>query len=67
MCNKRWLTPLGGLIKKFLNTYKSCNNDINKFILLLKKMYPYEYMDSWEKFDEIVLPNKEAFYSELNN
>ena len=23
-------------------------------------------MDSWEKINEISLPNKEAFYSELN-
>ena len=41
------------LIKKFKNTYSSCNNDINKFVLLLRKdVYPYEYMDSWEKFNE---------------
>ena len=25
-----------------------------------------EYMDSWERFDETSLPDKEAFYSELN-
>ena len=30
-------------------------------------MYPYEYMDSWKKFNEVSLPNKESFYSELNN
>ena len=29
-------------------------------------MYPYEYMDSKEKFSETSLPNKESFYSELN-
>ena len=33
VCKKRWLTPLGKLIKKFPNTYKFCNNDINKFTL----------------------------------
>ena len=39
----------------------------NKFILLLRKgVYPYEYMDSWERFDEEFLPDKEAFYSSLN-
>ena len=47
--------------------YKFCNDDINKFVLLLRKgVYPYEYMDSWERFDETSLPDKEAFYSELN-
>ena len=52
------------LIKRFANTYEFCNEDINKFILLLRKgVYPYEYMDSWERFDETSLPDKEAFYS----
>ena len=51
---------------KFPDTYKFCNNDINKFILLLRKaVYPYEYMDSWQRFNETTLPNKKAFYSKL--
>ena len=29
-------------------------------------VYPYEYMDSWKKFDESELPPKEAFYSNIN-
>ena len=34
------------LIERFANIYKFCNNDINKFIMLLRKgVYPYEYMD----------------------
>ena len=34
------------LKKKFKNTFKFSNNDINKFILLLRKgIYPYEYME----------------------
>ena len=55
------------LIRKFKNTYSFCNNDLNKFVLLLRKgVYPYEYMDSWEKFNETSLPSKESFYSNLN-
>ena len=56
-----------GLIKKFKNTYSFCNNDLNKFILLLRKgIYPYQYMDGWEKFNKTSLPIKEDFYSHLN-
>ena len=41
------------LIKRFANIYEFCNEDINKFILLLGKgVYYYEYMDSGERFDE---------------
>ena len=55
------------LIQKFKNTYSFGNNDLNKFILLLRKgVYPYEYRDSWEKFNETSLPSKEDFYSNLN-
>ena len=55
------------LSEKFPNTYKFWNRDLNKFFLLLRKgVYPYEYMDSWERFNETELPDKESFYSELN-
>ena len=55
------------LIKKFKNIYNFCNNDLNKFILLLRKgVYPYEYMDSWERFNKTSLPSNKDFYSNLN-
>ena len=54
------------LLERFANTYKFCNNDLNKFIMLLRKgVYPYEYIDGWDKFNEKVLPGKESFYSNL--
>ena len=60
------MEAINGLIKKFPNIYQFCNGGINKFVSLVRKgIYPYEYMDSWERFDETSLPNKKAFYSKL--
>ena len=36
-------------------------------LLQQKGVYPYEYMDSWQRFAETALPSKEAFYSKLSN
>ena len=55
------------IIKRFASTYSFCNNDLHKFILLLRKgVYPYGYVDNWERFNETSLPSKESFYSNLN-
>ena len=54
------------LIERFANTYKFCDIDLDKFIMLLRKgVYPYEYIDEWDKFNEKVLPGKDSFYSNL--
>ena len=51
---KRWLAPISKIMI------------ISKFISLIQKgVYPYEYMDSWERFNEISLPDKKVFYSQL--
>ena len=34
--------------------------------MLRKGVYPYEYMDNWERLNETSLPSKESFYSNLN-
>ena len=40
--------------------FKFSDNDIKKFIFLLTKVvYPYKYMDDWEKFNKTASPEKE--------
>ena len=34
--------------------------------MLRKGVYPYEYVDNWERFNETSLPSKKEFYSNLN-
>ena len=56
----------GALKKNFNHTiwFLACDE---KFHLMIRKgVYPYEYMDGWEKFEEAGLPPKDAFYSGLN-
>ena len=67
-CNKSYQNKFDEKLKEqFFNTYKFSNYDNNKFILLFQKsVYPYEYRDDWEKFNETSLPEKEDFYSHLS-
>ena len=38
------------LKNRFKNIFNFSNNNINKFVLMLRKgVYPYQYMDEWEK------------------
>ena len=64
-CNKDYSNKLDEKLKqRFKNTFKLSDNDVNEFILFLRKgVYPYEYMDDWKKFNETALPEKEEFYS----
>ena len=66
--NKDYSNKLDEKLKKrFKNKIKFSDNDMNTFILLLRKgAYPYEFMDDWEKFNETTLPEKEEFYTHLN-
>ena len=66
-CNKSYSSKIDEELKRFKNTFKFSNNDIIKFILLLRKgVYPNTYIDDREKFNETILPGKEEFYSKLN-
>ena len=61
-CNRTSNKSINDLIEKFPTMYKFCNDDLYKLVLLLRKgVYPYEYMDSWEKFNETTLPLKTTF------
>ena len=46
-CKKNYKKEINkGLVETFASTCKFCNNDLNKFVMLLRKgVYPYEYMD----------------------
>ena len=46
------------------NPYIKSETDLN--LLTDKGIYPYDYMNSFDKFDEEQLPSKEHFYSQLH-
>ena len=51
----------------YLSQSRRLLND-KKFDLVTRKgVYPYEYMDSFERFDETSLPPPSEFYSKLSN
>lgn len=51
--------------EQFVETRKECKNE-EEFRLLRKKgVYPYEYMNGFERFEETKLPEKECFYSKM--
>ena len=66
-CENEYKKDINNKLKEiFLNAYEFCGYDMNTFVTLLRKgVYPYEYMDEWNKFDEKELPVKESFYSNL--
>ena len=41
-------------------------SDHQRGLLIRKGIYPYEYMDSLDRFEEKTLPPARSFYSELN-
>ena len=66
-CKKVSYKPISDLIKRCSNVYSISNGDLDKLLLLLRKgVYPYEYMNSWNRFNECKNPSFEKYFSELN-
>ena len=54
---------LSQLIEKFPRVYQFCNGDLNEIVLLLRKgVYPYDYMDTCERFNETSFPHKKKLF-----
>ena len=53
------------ITKKIFKKYIDEDKD-NENILLRKSIYPYEYMNSFDKFNETSLPSIKSFYSSLS-
>ena len=66
-CDKNYSNKIDDKLKNtFHTTFKFSNNDINYFILLLRKsIYTYEYMDDSEYFNETTLPTKKIIFYQL--
>ena len=64
-CTKRSKQSVESLKLTFPKTHQLIN--IEKFILLLKKgVYPYEYIDKRNKFEEEEMPTMDEFFSNLD-
>ena len=62
---------LGGLVKNLdKGDFKYLSREFSaKHVKLIKQkgVYPYEYMNSFKRFDECKLPSKDKFYSSLKD
>ena len=64
-------SSLDSLVKNLSdNDFKYLSEEYNDEFLKLvkqKRVYPYEYMDSYKKFSEIKLPDRSKFFSSLKD
>ena len=55
------------LVKGGIKLFSFDDYNESQYNLLTRKgIYPYEYVSSWDRFEEVQLPPIEAFYSNLN-
>ena len=52
-------------LHKFKHSQKHCSKPEHLELMLQKGVYPYDYMNSWDRMEETELPPKEEFYSKL--
>ena len=53
--------------ERFIYTREYFPDERQFNLMKAKGVYPYDYMNSFSKFDDTVLPRKEDFYSLLND
>ena len=64
----RFMASSLDILSSTLTETKHLDQEISDSKLLKRKgVFPYEYMDSFNRYKETKLPPKEAFYSSLNN
>ena len=56
-------------LDKFVNMRKDCKSltDDKLQLLMRKGVFPYDYIDSWERLKETQLPAKECFFNKLTD
>ena len=64
-CYSGYSKPQLNILDNFDNL-RDGHSDEQFRLLLRKGVYLYEYVSSWDKFEEMKLPPKEAFRSKLN-
>ena len=55
------------LPKEDLKYTSEISKDKALYVMSLKGVYPFDYMDSFQNFNQTTFPSKEQFYSQLNN
>ncbi|CAB4044706.1 Hypothetical predicted protein, partial [Paramuricea clavata] len=58
---------VGRNVFRNLDLMSACYTNGQKDLLKQKRVYPYEYMDGFDRLGVTALPPKEKFFSKLNN